>query len=55
MRDKFKNVLIGVLAISTLVLIGVIIYQRLVMDQQMKVIWEMYQFIQAGCPFSQLH
>jgi len=55
MRDKFKSILIGVLSVSIAVLIGTVIYQRLVMDQQMKVIWEMYQFIQAGCPFSELH
>jgi hypothetical protein len=54
MRDKFKNVLIGVLAASCIVLIGVVIYQRLVINEIIKTAVEMYQFIQAGCPFSQL-
>ena len=55
MSDKFKTVLIGILSVSVVVLIGVVICQRLVMDAQSQVIREMYQFIQAGCPFSELH
>jgi hypothetical protein len=55
MFSKFKNVLIGVLALGVVVLAGVAIYQRLVINQELKLIIEMYQFIQEGCPFSQLH
>jgi hypothetical protein len=55
MSDKFKSVLIGVLSISCIVLIGVIIYQRMVMDAQHTLLMEMYNFIKAGCPFSEIH
>jgi len=55
MSDKFKTVLIGILGTSCVVLIGVTIYQRLVMNQILHVAVQMYQFIQAGCPSSQIH
>jgi hypothetical protein len=54
MSDKFKSVLIGVLSFSCIVLIGVVVYQRLVINEIIKTAVQMYQFIQAGCPFSQL-
>jgi uncharacterized protein YxeA len=55
MSDKFKSVLIGVLGISIVILIGVVMYQRVVMDAQRHLIIEMYQYIVTGCQISQLH
>ena len=54
MSDKFKSALIGILATLCIVLVGVVIYQRLVINEIIKTAVELYQFIQAGCPFSQL-
>lgn len=42
------------LVLGAIVLIGVVMYQRLVIVQQQSVIIDMYNFIQAGCPFSQI-
>jgi len=49
-----KKIIIA-LSLAAIVLIGVVVYQRYVMmQQQQELIIEMYQFIKAGCPFSQL-
>jgi hypothetical protein len=54
MRKYFSRIAVGLLVVAALFLLYVDIRQAQVLDVQRHMIIDMYQFIVAGCPVSQL-